>query len=643
MTAQNIRIMKEARALFWPWCGVMLVGLLHLAGVRFSFGQIDLTVVGFLLGVPLIAALSFGNEFQYRTASLLLAQPVSRIQVWREKLAVMLIAVLSVTLIYYVAWRQFLQSSLLGWVFSAAFLVMVVGSATLWILIARSSIGGLVLNVGVQGSILMVTAALLGVFSSDPLLPTPAFSALLALLVAALCYAGFMLWLGWRKLAGFQATGVAAGPDLLASRPWFIPDSLARSFRWQPAGPTLNLIKKELRLLRPVWLLTIGWIAFLLALTPFKSVARHVSIDFEIIAVVAITMYLILVAILAGSIGMGEERQLGTHSANLTLPVSVRRQWLIKLGCNMSGGAICGLLVILVTYLLLRSELPTGWQLQEFVQLYRNSPQTLIYELCLIVLMALPSFWSACAVDGTVRAAAWTLPGLAALATAPAVARFIGDAHWLNRAINRVVIVAHPFPISNGRNGFTMFFPRFPLFHLLLTTGSVIALALFQSYRMFRREQAESVRTVIGRLVSLWIVLLICIFSTNVVVSYAQAIFDQQRDVLVEVAQAIDHLPLDPAKLDSAHPQPVTLQDMSRVYPLSETARTWLSNADINIYPRPANPLPWLPGKWFGPRPTGQFEAVLQFSNGSECRVYVYREWCRGRGEPFPEFLRGRL
>src|SRR5215831_3437425 len=183
MTAQNIRIMKEARALFWPWCAVMFVGLLHLSGVRCRFYDVDLTVVGFLIGVPLLSALSFGNEFQYRTASLLLAQPTSRLQIWREKLAVMLIAVLSVTLVYYAAWRQFLQSSLLGWVSDAAFLVMVVGSATLWILIARSTLGGLILNVGVQGSILIVTAALMGVFS-HPLVPAPAFSALLTLLVA---------------------------------------------------------------------------------------------------------------------------------------------------------------------------------------------------------------------------------------------------------------------------------------------------------------------------------------------------------------------------------------------------------------------------------------------------------------------------
>ena len=629
MTAQNIRVMKEARALFWPWCAVMLLGLLHLSGVRSRFYDVDLTVVGFLIGVPLLSALSFGNEFQYRTASLLLAQPTSRLQIWREKLAVMLIAVLSVTLVYYAAWRQFLQSSLLGWVSDAAFLVMVVGSATLWILIARSTLGGLILNVGVQGSILIVTAALMGVFSLNPVVPAPAFSALLTLLVAALCYAGIMLWLGWRKLSGFQATGETAGHDLLASRPWFIPDSLAELFRWQPEGATLNLIRKELRLLRPVWLLTIGWVAFLVALSPFRSVAKHVSIDFDIIADVAITMYLILVAIPAGSISMGEERQLGTHSANLMLPVSVRRQWLIKVGCNVLAGLVCGLLAIAVTDFVFRP----GWQLQTVLR----SPQVLLYELSLMLLMTLPSFWSACAGNGTVRSAAWTIPGLALLAAAPSVARFIGDANWLNRAVNRFVVVAHPFPVSlHGSNVLIVFSP---LFYLPLATGPVIALALFQSYRMFRREQAESVRSVIGHLVLLWIVVLISIFSTNVVVSYAQAIFSQQRDVLAEVARAVDNLPLDPAKLDSAHPQPVTLQDLSRVYPLSETARTWLSNADIGIYPRPANPLRW--GRT--QEPTGKFAAVLQFSNGSECRVYDSTQYCRGRGEPFPEFLRGRL
>jgi hypothetical protein len=153
---------------------------------------------------------------------------------------------------------------------------------------------------------LIVTAALLGVGSLDPLVPAPAFPELLTLLVAALCYAGIMLWLGWRKLAGFQASGEAAGHDLLASRPWFIPESLASLFQWQPEGATLNLIKKELRLLRPVWLLTIGWIAFLLALTPFKSVAKHAGMDFDIIAHVAITMYLILVAILAAALAWGK-------------------------------------------------------------------------------------------------------------------------------------------------------------------------------------------------------------------------------------------------------------------------------------------------------------------------------------------------
>jgi hypothetical protein len=241
---------------------------------------------------------------------------------------------------------------------------------------------------------------------------------------------------------------------------------------------------------------------------------------------------------------MGEERQLGTHSSNLMLPVSGRRQWLIKLSCNLLASGVCGVLVFAATYFLLRSELRASWQPQNVLR----SPQLLLYELCLMLLMAVPSFWAACAANGTVRAAAWTLPGLAALATAAAVAGFIGEPHWLNRAVNRFVIAVHPFPVSHGWNGLIVF-P--PLFYLLLAIGPVIGLALFQSYRMFRREQAESVPSVIRRLVSLWIVLLICLFSTNAVVSYIQAIYSQQGDVLAEVAQAVDNLPLDPAKIES--------------------------------------------------------------------------------------------
>src|SRR5262245_54104244 len=127
MTGQNIRMMKEARALFWPWCAVTLVAVLHLMHLNFHLGASDLSdisIIGFFIGPPLLAALSFGNEFQHHTMPLLLAEPISRVQIWREKLVVMLIAVMSASLVYYAAWHSFLEQGLIQWFAIVAFLAM---------------------------------------------------------------------------------------------------------------------------------------------------------------------------------------------------------------------------------------------------------------------------------------------------------------------------------------------------------------------------------------------------------------------------------------------------------------------------------------------------------------------------------------
>jgi len=73
-----IRLKKEARALFWPWCATMVAGMLptvvpHVYAEPFSF-------LSFFMGVPLLASLSLGNEFREHTLSLWLSQPRRRVQ-----------------------------------------------------------------------------------------------------------------------------------------------------------------------------------------------------------------------------------------------------------------------------------------------------------------------------------------------------------------------------------------------------------------------------------------------------------------------------------------------------------------------------------------------------------------------------------
>ena len=48
----------------------------------------------------------------------------------------------------------------------------------------------------------------------------------------------------------------------------------------------------------------------------------------------------LMIAILAGSLSLGEERTSGTHAWHMTLPVSALRQWLIKLFMALFAGFV---------------------------------------------------------------------------------------------------------------------------------------------------------------------------------------------------------------------------------------------------------------------------------------------------------------
>ena len=92
--ARIVRLKKEARALFWPWCAVMVAGALPMLFPH-SSAAAKVNILGFFFGIPLLATLSLGNEFYHRTFSLWLTQPASRLQLWGDKMSVMCAAVLS--------------------------------------------------------------------------------------------------------------------------------------------------------------------------------------------------------------------------------------------------------------------------------------------------------------------------------------------------------------------------------------------------------------------------------------------------------------------------------------------------------------------------------------------------------------------
>ena len=141
-----------------------------------------------------------------------------------------------------------------------------------------------------------------------------------------------------------------AGDDLLMAGPDVMPGALAGWLRCRPTGAVLNLIRKELRLLRPVWLISllaaVGWACLTLFGLLYE---RGFSRNFETAVVIVGVVSTLMIAILAGSLSLGEERTSGTHAWHLTLPVSALLQWLIKLSVALFAGIVgAGLLPMLI-------------------------------------------------------------------------------------------------------------------------------------------------------------------------------------------------------------------------------------------------------------------------------------------------------
>lgn len=251
------RILKEARPVFWPWCAVTLACVIPLVRPLPSIAWVG--AVGFFVGIPLLASLAFGNEFQHRTLSLLLSQPVGRMEIWREKMSITVVAVVAAALVFSLALRvTSFRPDWKGLAFAGVWVVATIASATFWTLIARSTVGGVALTIVGQFLIILALGLAYRLHGTGYISPT---YLTVVPTVTFLGCAGVMLWLGRRTLARFQGTG--GMDDLLMAGPDVMPGAWARWLSCRSSGAVLNLIRKELRLLRPVWLISLlaalGW------------------------------------------------------------------------------------------------------------------------------------------------------------------------------------------------------------------------------------------------------------------------------------------------------------------------------------------------------------------------------------------------
>ena len=648
------RILKEARPLFLPWCAVALAGALPLV---YPFDVRALIIlIGFLV-VPLMATLSLGDEFQHRTFSLLLSQPVGRMVIWGEKLSVTVVAIVSAVLVFSLALRATaFHPGRQELAFAGAWIVAITASATFWTLFTRSTVGGVALNIGVQSFISFTvpwTKLADGLRARGYLAPG---SHIVVSTVAFvfLCYAGVMVWLGGRTLARFQATGGMASDDLLMAGPDVMSGAWAGGLRCRPTGAVLNLIRKELRLLRPVWLISLlaalGWACLTLYGLLFE---RGYSKNFETAVIIVGVVSTLMIAILAGSMSLGEERTSGTHSWHLTLPVSSLLQWLIKLAVALFASFVgAWLLPALIagklfgsTHILADQHFGIRWLLS-------------------VLLLTFASFWCTCALNVTVGAVLWVVPVMLALVGVSYFGGWAADG-LVNFIFARFDPLANlRFAIAVSKLSLLWSFNRYPLPIPPFLLVPALLLAVFQSYRLFRAQVQDTTRSLVRNLLPLATLVFLLAFSWIGFNTFVDHAGWEVWGLFGQTSRAIEEIIPGATNSDATHPLQLTVDDLAKALPpphlpyfhLSESTHRWLRNSRITVTPDKAHPH----GFSCQEHSTGikwtscYYLATIHLANGaditesqvpSEDRNYAYGRWSvyiQWPGEKDKELIWGR-
>ena len=622
MTASSVRIMKEVRLVAWPAAGVTVCAALALVMLRYKmqWGPINsetLTAGAFFAGLPLLAGLGIGSEFQYRTLMMTLAQPIERHEIWRVKnLVASAIIALPALLFSFGATSQFADS----WLLPLLYVVTFSAAAFPMTLIARSSIGGAALNALATAPVFWGAVWAIEYSRSHGRLVTITTLFTSAILLS---YAAGMVLLGRRMFICFQAAEGMQSVESALPGADLVPAFIADAFRCRPSGVVLNLVRRELRLLRLVWPLTFLLIAAWTALIVFHIFPIDDAHMYRMPLLALTIMISVLIALLSGSLSLGEERTWGTHDWQLTLPLSSSSQWGVKLAIGISISVFCGALVPMAV-------LTIAHKLTGNPQYLLPHAVTLLWpaDMAAVTLLA---FWAACMVKGTAKASMLAFPALGiAMAGAP-LGNWAGDliSMIFPRLLERLVASIGVIPAVAATTYIYM-----ALAHIeWVFVAAVVVCAgvlVLQSHRLFREQGEDRPRRIIRRIAPIFILAFSGGLLTNILVELMYGTFEHARPVANEMMWTVER-----ATMLRASPTPFRMdadQAMTGL-PLSQETRDLLAGSSILIVPGPpysqsggyvgafgGNSTPWLESR------SHAFTAVIRTPRGSTC-LLTFRQF----------------
>jgi hypothetical protein len=566
----NVRLKKEFQNFFWPWLAVTLIGLLPLVtfflrplGLKLSihFAQ-SIATSSYLLGVTLLAAMLFGIEFQQRTFPLLLSQPYQKKQIWRDKISAAAIAILILSVVHAVGClynREALNSDLRPAVvlIPSLFCAAIFGS-----LITRSVLGGVVFSIFSLAAMRLVSVLI------EPSLRYYYLPFDIVFFIAP-ASAPLFLWLSWCHFRHLEISS-DWNNETKIQRPTKSTQRSILDFQSHARRPLLNLVLKELRLLRPVFLImllfTILWIASVAG-----AIWRPVHTDaFNLIMEASSILYLSLVILGAGCVSLGKEKSLGIHTLNLASPVSSTIQWLVKnVVATLTGLSGTVLLVVLLSYL-------TGQKLDFLPIKIGTEPFYLLLLVSLLVIVLIQiSFWAATVADRTTHAIFLAVAVAIGLFFAFSFSARIGQeferlpqwpVYWL---------VAH-FQLSQVFLG--EWFGLIVICSLLAAGATVI----FPGLACFRRLHSEQRNLKTALFIPLAAIVVAGVLSGAVGGCLSPSAF-KNSSLYQETEAALISLKANVPKTNETKPRKITYTELLATGKLSPRTQIWLQNCNVYI------------------------------------------------------------
>jgi hypothetical protein len=374
----NASLQKETRLLLPAWglamCAVVIPACLpgsEPAGIALPC---------FAVGALLLALAPFGQEISLGTFSLLLAQPQTRLRLWRMKLGLAATALLSVWTVLAVLWIAPAHGSPASrnLVELCGLVALAVLAGAFWTtLLFRQSIAAF------WASLLLpwLLCALWPMPPDPNLQMTPARAVAVPLILYAAAGLAFARWLLLR-VQDMPWTGGVVSLARLRAGGWSFSLLTPQKRQWC----WLALLQKEIALQQ----VTLFLVPCLVLLHVLALVARVINPEFAKGSVPISSIWVLWMAgpFVVGSVAVAEERRLHTMAHVLCLPVPRFLQFLLKFG------------VVLVVGIFLGAAMP--WLLEDLGQLFGARNELANWT-------GLPSLFIAAGAVGTVSFFASTL------------------------------------------------------------------------------------------------------------------------------------------------------------------------------------------------------------------------------------------